>query len=48
MAVEIEQGLIRDPEEAGDDPPQHGLPSNNMALITSEHGIMCSLGIKWP
>ena len=29
-------------------PPQHGLPSNEMALITSDCGTMRSLGIKWP
>ena len=28
--------------------PQHGLSSNKMALITSDHVIMCSLRIKWP
>ena len=27
---------------------QHGLPSKNMALITSDYGIVCSLHIKWP
>ena len=27
---------------------QHGLSSNEMALITSECGATCSLGIKWP
>ena len=26
--------------------PQHGLSSKNMALITSDYGIMCSLSIK--
>ena len=28
--------------------PQHGLPSNTMALITSDCGAMRSLGSKWP
>ena len=29
-------------------PPQHGVHSNNMALITSDCGTMRSLRIKWP
>ena len=29
-------------------PPQHGLSSKKMALITSEYGIMSCLSIKWP
>ena len=29
-------------------PPQHGLSSKNMALITSDYGVMCYLGVKWP
>ena len=29
-------------------PPQHGLSSQKMALITSDHGLMCSLRVKWP
>ena len=28
--------------------PQHGLSSNNMALITSNCGKICSPVIKWP
>ena len=29
-------------------PPQHGLSSDTMALITSHYDEMCSLRIKWP
>ena len=29
-------------------PPQHGLSSNAMALITSDYGAMRCLSIKWP
>ena len=29
-------------------PAQHGLSSKKTALITSDHGIMCYLRIKWP
>ena len=29
-------------------PPQHGLPSRKMALITSDCGATRSLGIEWP
>ena len=29
-------------------PPQHGLSSNKMALVTSDYGIMRSPSIKWP
>ena len=32
----------------GAGPPQHGLSSNKMALITSDCGVMCSPSIKWP
>ena len=28
--------------------PQHGLSSKNMALITSDDGVMRSLSIRWP
>ena len=28
--------------------PQHGLSAKETALITSDHGIMRSLIIKWP
>ena len=28
-------------------PPQHGLSSKKMTLITSDYGIMCYLRIKW-
>ena len=43
--------LGRCPEEqvqAGAGTPQHGLPSQNMALITSDYGIMRSISIEWP
>ena len=30
------------------DPHKHGLSSNNMALISSDYGVMRSLSIKWP
>ena len=33
---------------AGAGPHNMGCPPKTMALITSDHGIMCSLRIKWP
>ena len=33
---------------AGARTPQHGPSSKKMALITSDYGIMRSLGTKWP
>ena len=35
-------------KDPGAGTPQQGLCSKNMALITSDCGIMCSLSIKWP
>ena len=39
---------IRRDEDDGAGPPQHGLSSEKMGLITSDNGKMCSLHIAWP